>query len=165
MRRMLVRCLPALLVVPIVIGACQPAAQAPAVDTAGITAAIDSVGKAMSAAVAARDTDAVAALYADDAWVLPANEPRADGKEAIRKEWIGFLSIPGLEMTITSTGMKIADAGDQVVEAGTYQMKFLGAKSKPMTDTGKFVTVYRKVDGRWKIVVDTWNSDMPMPGM
>ncbi len=32
-------------------------------------------------------------------------------------------------------------------------------------DAGKYVTVFRMVNGEWKIVVDTYTSDLPIPGM
>ena len=35
---------------------------------------------------------------------------------------------------------------------------------KPVTDKGKYVTVYKKqADGSWKAVADIMNSDMPLP--
>ena len=35
---------------------------------------------------------------------------------------------------------------------------------KPVTDKGKYVTVYKKqADGSWKAVADILNSDMPLP--
>jgi ketosteroid isomerase-like protein len=36
---------------------------------------------------------------------------------------------------------------------------------KPLTDKGKYTTVFRKqADGSWKGVSDTVNSDLPLPG-
>ena len=34
-------------------------------------------------------------------------------------------------------------------------------KSGTVVDTGKYVTVYGKKDGKWFIIRDIWNSDMP----
>jgi ketosteroid isomerase-like protein len=37
-------------------------------------------------------------------------------------------------------------------------------KGKPVNDKGKYVTVYGKQpDGKWKVVVDIFNSDLPAP--
>jgi len=34
----------------------------------------------------------------------------------------------------------------------------------PMTDHGKYATIWRKqTDGSWKVVVDIFNSDVEMP--
>jgi ketosteroid isomerase-like protein len=36
------------------------------------------------------------------------------------------------------------------------------AGGKPVTDKGKYVVIYkRQPDGKWKIVLDTGNSDLP----
>jgi uncharacterized protein (TIGR02246 family) len=135
----------------------QPAA--PPVDTAAITGALDSLNQALHVAVAARDTDAVVSMYTDDARFLPAGMPLVEGREGIRAAWVGFLSTPGLDLSATSGNPIITEAGDMVIDVGGYSMKFTGPKGEAMEDVGKYVTVYRKVDGQWKIVVDIFNSD------
>ena len=137
----------------------------PAVDQAAIGAAIEGFTKAFAGAVAARDTDAVANMYADDAHLMPPNAPRSDGKDAIRQAYVGFMSMPGMELVPTSTDKLISEGGDMVVELGSYVFKFQDPSGKTQTDNGKYVTVYKRVNGEWKIVVDTFNSDMPIPGM
>jgi uncharacterized protein (TIGR02246 family) len=138
--------------------------QAPAVDTAAITAVIDSLGQAMNTAIAAKDTNAIVAMYADDAYLLPPSMVRADGKDAIHKIWAGFLSTPGAQLTLTPGQKIFSQAGDLVVDIGTFDFRATGPTGKPMHDVGKYVTVFKQVDGQWKIQVDTWNSDMPVPG-
>lgn len=150
-----------LLLFAVSIGACASQPKAPAVDTVAITAALDSLNTGFVAAVAARDTNAVVNFYASDAQLLPPGAPRAIGHDAIRAVWAAFLQTPGLELQLTSNGPIIADAGDVVIDVGSYAMKFTDAKGKPMEDAGKYVTVVRKVDGGWKLVVDTFNSDKP----
>jgi len=45
---------------------------------------------------------------------------------------------------------------------GTYTMTDLKTK-KPMTDKGKYPTVFTKQpDGIWKAIADAFNSDPPM---
>ena len=148
----------------VVLNACAPA-QKPAemVDTAAIKASIDSLNKVFTAAVAARDTDAVTNCYADDARLMPANEPRSDGHQAIRASWARFLSMPGLSLNIATSDVMVASAGDMAVDVGSYTMQMQGPKG-PIEDVGKYVTVFKKTDGQWKIVVDTFNSDKPLPG-
>ncbi len=136
----------------------------PAVDQTAIGAAIDSITTAFFGAVTARETTLVVNFYADDAHLLPANAARADGKDAIRQVWVGFLSTPGLQMTVTPNTKLVSEAGDMVVDLGSYVMNWQDAKGQPTSETGKYVTVFKKVNGEWKIVVDTYNSDMPAPG-
>ena len=49
-------------------------------------------------------------------------------------------------------------SGDQAYEWGTFAVT---DKSGATVDKGKYLTVYKKEDGKWLIVHDTWNSDMP----
>ena len=160
------RWLPPVMLIAALIGCAgnqQPAR--PAADTAAITATLDSLNQAFVAAVAARDTDAVVGFYADEAQVLPAGMPRADGHDAIRAVWVGMLQTPGLELNFTGSKPTITEAGDMVIDVGSYSMKMQDKKGKPMEDVGKYVTIFKKVDGAWKIVVDTFNSDKAPPGM
>jgi len=154
-----------ILLVALMGGCTSPPPATPAVDQAAIGAAIDAITPAFTAALAARDTNALANMYADDAHLLAPNAPRADGRDAIRQAWVGFMSIPGMELAPMANTKIISEAGDMVVELGSYVFKFQDPSGKPQTDNGKYVTVYKKVNGEWKIVVDTFNSDIPVPGM
>ena len=153
------------LIVLALMGSCTTAqkAETPKADTAAITAAVDSINKAFTAAIAARDTESVVSFYADDAEVLPPGSPRASGKDGIRAAWVGFLRIPDLSLTPQSVKVLNSDAGDLVVDVGSYTMKAKGPKG-PIEDVGKYVTVYRKTDAGWRIVVDTFNSDKAPSG-
>lgn len=147
-------------------GGCTQAPPAtPPVDQAAIGAAIDAITPAFFAAVAARDSMTLGNMYADDAHLLAPNMPRTDGKDAIRHAWVDFMAMPGMELTGTANTKVISEVGDMVVELGTYIFKWQDKSGKALTDNGKYVTVYKKVNGEWKIIVDTFNSDMPPPGM
>lgn len=71
--------------------------------------------------------------------------------------------MPGFDLRPVSNTKIISEAGDLVVDLGTYEFSGTDPKGKPMHDTGKYVTAIKKVNGEWKIVVDTFNSDTPMP--
>jgi ketosteroid isomerase-like protein len=34
----------------------------------------------------------------------------------------------------------------------------------PVDDMSKWIDIWKKIDGQWKVVVNIWNSDMPMAG-
>lgn len=148
-----------------VLGGCAGTREsaAPAVDQAAIGAAVDSVSGAFMAAIAAKDTAGLVNLYATDAQLLPPNAMRADGSDAIRQVWAGFLVMPDLTIRLTSTSKQVSDDGSMAVDVGSYELGARDAQGRPIHDVGKYVTVLRKIGGEWKIVVDTWNSDSPMP--
>jgi ketosteroid isomerase-like protein len=157
----------AVVVLAALLGGCAAGEKAPAtppVDTAAINAAIDSIETAFGTAVTARDTEAVMNYYAGDARFLAANAPRVDGHDAIRASWVQFLRMPGVTLAPKSGERMVSLAGDMVVDVGSYTFKSAGPKGKAMNDTGKYVTVFRKVGSDWKAVVDIFNSDLPAAG-
>jgi len=135
------------------------------VDAAAIKAEIVKIDEGFMAAIAARDTVALRNYYAEDARMLPPNAPRVDGIEAIMGSWQGFLAMPGLEMTGECRDVIVSQTGDIAIDLGVYHMKFSGPGGAPMTDVGKYLTVFRKTDTGWKSIIDTYNSDVPLPGM
>jgi len=48
---------------------------------------------------------------------------------------------------------------------GTYELSIKDPKGgAPVHDTGKLVEIWKKqADGNWKCIVDTYNSDLPVP--
>jgi uncharacterized protein (TIGR02246 family) len=137
--------------------------QTSAVDVAAIKLAISGVDKTLNAAIAARDTAAIANLYADDAVLLPANMPRVEGRAAIRQWWAQGLSAPGLQLVIAPGTTTVAEAGDLAIDVGTYDYRVTGPKGAILFEVGKYVTILKPVGGAWKIAIDTWNSDVPPP--
>jgi len=70
------------------------------------------------------------------------------------------------EMSAVFTGVKVATgpvytSGELVASHGTYQAKLKLANGRTVDDKGKFLEVYRKEkDGSWKILLDTFSSDL-----
>jgi ketosteroid isomerase-like protein len=56
----------------------------------------------------------------------------------------------------------VAQSGDLAYLLGTYVETATDPQGKPVTDKGKLLEVWKKqVDGKWKWVADTYNSDLP----
>jgi len=113
-----------------------------------------------SKAASANDLDATVAFYSDDATVLPPNAPIASTKEAIRTLWVSLL-VPGATVSWQATKVEVSRPGDLGYLLGTYAVTLKDSQGKPV-DSGKLVEVWKKQsDGKWKCVVDTYNSDLP----
>ena len=101
---------------------------------------------------------AVVALYADDAVLMPPNAPMARGvaaiKEAIAKEIAGAKK-NGVKLAPGSVD-EVNVAGDMAWHSGSYVVKDKGGKA---VDAGKFIEVWERKNGKWRIVRDMWNSD------
>ena len=114
-------------------------------------------------AAAAKNLDQVIDFYADDASMFVPNEPIAMGKPAIRVEWTKLTTNPGYALTFSPSRVDVAKAGDMAYEFGVYSLMLNGPDGKPMNDRGKYVVVWKKqTDGKWKVVADIINTDLPM---
>jgi uncharacterized protein (TIGR02246 family) len=113
---------------------------------------------------ATKDPQKFASYYADDASGLYPGSPILNGKDAIQKWATPFFADPNFSLTFTDTRAEASKGGDMVYTQGTYTMTMTDPKTKKkMTDTGKFLTIYRKqADGSWKAIADTFNSDSMM---
>lgn len=137
------------------------AACAPTVDRVAEEQAIRDLDREWVAAVAAQDTLAIANLYAEDGYFMPPNAPRVDGRGAIRGAWAGMFQMPNLSLTFTPTDIVIADGGDMAYDIGTYNLGLDGPDGR-IEDNGKYLVVWQKVNGEWKIIADIFNSDIPV---
>ena len=109
----------------------------------------------------ANDVNGAVANYADDADWLPPNSPLVHGKAAIGAGWAKLIGNPGFTIDWQINKLEVGRAGDLAYTIYTYQMALDGANGKPITDQGKDIAVWKKQsDGSWKMVADTFNSDL-----
>jgi len=138
-------------------------ASAPAFDKAAAEAAIRQADEAFNSAVKAKDANAAAAVYSDDAVSNPPNSPPLAGIAAIRKFNEDFLKTPQLTLAGEATSIKFSDDGSVAYETGKYSMSSVDAKGRTIKDEGKFLNVWKNIDGKWKIVVDAFSSNLAPP--
>ncbi len=121
---------------------------------------IEELGNLWVAAVARKDVKAIANLYATDGVFLPQNGPMTVGREAIGKAWAGLLQLPGVTLTFKPTRIDVTKSGDMAADIGTYKLSF-DTKQGRVRDLGKYVVVWKKVDGEWKALADIFNTNLP----
>jgi quercetin dioxygenase-like cupin family protein/ketosteroid isomerase-like protein len=108
--------------------------------------------------------DSLATLVTDDYQALAPNEPIVAGKTAWL-EWTRQLLRLGRwseQLTTESTEVN----GPLAVQRGRYILRFVPGAGAPagttaMSDTGKFLWHWRKVDGQWRLAAAAWSSDLP----
>lgn len=131
----------------------------PAADTSADEAAIRETNTAFAKAYAAGDVAAVAALYADDAVLSPPGTPAIRGGAAIREYWSKDIAATPAGVTLTfATDSDVGVVGDLGWESGSLTVS---DKSGAVVDRAKYLTVFRKKDGRWLLLRDIYNSDGP----
>ena len=99
------------------------------------------------------DKDALGNMYAEDAEILNDGKPSIIGKKNIVKVFEGWVtdSVVGKFNTTGLWGNE-----DLLVEQGTGYFAHATGKWK---STGKYLLVWKNIDGEWMIFRDTWFSD------
>lgn len=142
------------------LSACAPAGP-PAADTAADEAALKATTVTWLEAYNTGDVEKMVALYTDDAVLMPPHAPVARGRDAIRAfltaetagaKTAGIKLVPGA----ATAGV----AGDTGWESGSYTAK---SASGETLDSGSYLSVSHKVNGKWLYHHDTYNSDRPLP--
>lgn len=126
-------------------------------------AALRALDLAWSEAASRKDLDATVSYMADDGETLAPNEPPARDKAAIRASWGNLLALPNLTIGWQPLRVAVAASGDLGYTSGSYTVSFSDPAGKKVTDQGKYLEVWKKVDGKWKCVADAFNSDIPLP--
>jgi len=126
-------------------------------------AAIGALDEQWSATAAKNDLDGTVAFYSDDAVLLPPNAPIARDRKSIRESWAGLLG-PNTALSWKVTKVEVAKSGELGYLYGTYRLSIKDPKGGPaLNDTGKMAEIWKKQpDGKWKCIVDTYNSDVPV---
>ena len=105
------------------------------------------------------DAKGVAAQYAEDALLLPPGAPGVSGRTAILAFFTKDIaeSKAGGAVFVLNPKTDVGVSGNMGWESGTYKVTVKGA----VVETGKFLSVSRKNDGKWHYIRDTWNADAP----
>ena len=104
----------------------------------------------------AKDPAANTAIYAEDGALLPPNSETISSRAAIEAYLTESLA-GGI-----SVGLKDTDVyahGDVGYMAGTYTVTDAGGAT---IDKGKYVEIWRQIDGKWQIYRAIWNSNLPL---
>ena len=104
------------------------------------------------------DAAAVAARYTTDGRLLPPNSEMIQGHDAITAYWQA-----GMDAGLTEARFTTVSAtayGDIAYEVGLADV-FVGEGQ--LVDKSKFIVIWKKVDGQWKMHEDIWNSSLPAP--
>jgi ketosteroid isomerase-like protein len=102
------------------------------------------------------DAAGCTAMYAEDAMMLPPNQPMVRGKQAIKEFNQGMLDQIG--GTISNRIIESGLEGDLAYQVGTYVIT-----DTKTPDQGKFVNIFRRQqDGSWKLQVAIFNNDKPL---
>ncbi len=110
--------------------------------------------QAWEAAFQAGDAAAIAAMMSEDAILMPPNAGLVEGREDIEAYWASFIAM-GLEATLEVD--EVHTDGDLGYKRGRYELSADGS----VVDHGKWIEIWKRVEGTWYFHRDIFNSSMP----
>ena len=128
----------------------------PAQAASSDSARIHELSRQFSAAYVRGDPAAMAELYTSDAVIFPERSERIAGRDAIRKYW----NLPkGRRITRhVVTPARIVVDGAHAYDYGSFEIAGERDGKAWGPARGKYVVVWRREGGRWRILLDIWNS-------
>lgn len=105
------------------------------------------------------DAAGLAALYTEDGQLLPPNAGLLTGRTAVEGFWQAAMDM-GIKKAAIETG-EVEDLGGTAIEVSRFKLYGEGDQE---LDQGKFIVVWKQVDGEWKLHRDIFNSSNPPPG-
>jgi len=110
-------------------------------------------------ALQAGDVETIVAHYTDNARVMPPNLPLIEGKARISDMWKANLEMGPMNLKVKTV---TAEAfGATAIEEGAYKIY---TPDGQVVDHGKYIVIWKKKDGTWKLHQDIFNSNQPPPG-
>ena len=103
------------------------------------------------------DLENIGNLYTEDAKILPPNMDMLEGRDSIQAFWQR-----ASEMGIKSYQPEILEveySGNLGFFVGKYTL--YGNENK-IINKGKFLTVFKNLDGEWRVYRDIFNSSIPL---
>ena len=122
---------------------------------------LSALSKKTGEAFNSNDAAAVAALYTEDAILVPDTGP-VYGREAIEKFWAGmfkqFHVINLADKAAPDSPHTIGTTGNEAWSHGQVKATLQGQDGKPFELTGNWTEIYRREGDTWKKRLDTWNT-------
>jgi uncharacterized protein (TIGR02246 family) len=101
------------------------------------------------------DAQGMAALYTSDGMVLPPGAGVQKGSNAIQNFWQMVMDM-GIKGAHLET-LEVEQEGETAIEVGQYELS--GAEGQRM-DQGKYIVIWKKQVGQWKLHKDIWNTNL-----
>jgi uncharacterized protein (TIGR02246 family) len=130
----------------------------PAFDMAAARKDVEDGNKAFCDALGKGDSVGLANLYTTDAKFMEPNAPTSVGRSNIQHSMAGYINAGVTKLSLTMVNL----SGDENVLVQDEEWT-LADKDGKAVDHGKGIVTYKKEDGKWKIFLDCFNSDVPLP--
>ncbi len=85
------------------------------------------------------------------------------GHDAIREVMTPFFADPATSLRWTPVYATVAASGDLGYTHGTYVLKGTDAENNPVVLYGRYVSIWKKENGRWRVAIDLGTPGQPTP--
>ena len=123
--------------------------------------AVRAASDAWQGYITAQNVDSIVALHTPDAVIMFSHAPLVKGSAAIRDVYSSMTKIPGMALHWTPTKIVVASP-TVATEYGTYAESYDTPQGKA-SDGGNYVTIWNKVNGKWRVALDAPNTTDPLP--
>ncbi len=121
-------------------------------------AEVDEANRRFMEAFERGDAASVAALYAEDAVVLPPDAPMISGRAAIEEFWRGLMAAGARGVNLVT--LRLGGSGDVLHEVGRATFTIQPEGGETNTPAVKYVVVWeRDPAGGLALAVDMWNGE------
>jgi len=112
--------------------------------------------KAFSKAYMNGNIDVLVNMYTEDGKIFPNNRQIMSGKTELKSYWALPEDVKILHHKVTPSEIHIEN--DIAYDYGYYEGKTLTKEKKEVSWHGKYVIIWKKLNGEWKIYLDIWNN-------
>jgi uncharacterized protein (TIGR02246 family) len=162
MRRMMAGTLAGTVALAVAVGGCSKSNGAGASGNAqDATQAIKADEAKWNKQFAAQDQEGLVSHYAEDAYFVAPGVAGTEGATPIRQIFANASTDPAFQVHFSSDKIDVAKSGDLAYARGKFSENYTDkATGKVMSDSGSYITVYKKQDdGSWKAVEDFAAAD------
>jgi len=115
---------------------------------------VEAGAKAFATCFGNSDTAGITSIYTEDGKLVPPNLDFVIGTADMQKFWDAHPDLGAKTLTLKT--IEVEEHDDTAIELGEYD---LGQG----LDRGKYMIIWKCVDGTWKMHHDMWNSSLPVP--
>ena len=124
----------------------------PTVDVAAEEEALHALADRYENAFAAKDVEALSAMWTDDAVWIRHDGTEVSGGQALRDAYTQQFAATGTQtFQVDPVETVVAESGDVAYERGTYTVRSTTADGTPIEETYRYLVTFRKEDGDWKL--------------
>lgn len=148
----------------LILGACSDARDLRQAEVSASKEELGQMNRDFAAALNAGDAKAAAALYSEDAVLIPPGEPPVRGRAAIGEYWNGAIESGGVRDVSVET-MDALSSGSLGYETGSFVLTANGPDGETVVERGRYVELLRRgSDGKWYSTHGIWNAAPATPG-